>query len=215
MQCWRSLGREDPVEKGLVTHASVLAWRIPWTEELGRLQSMGSQRFRHDWATHTFTHIFRVALAKWISCEWSESCSVMSDSWWPHGLYSPWDSPGQNTEVGSLSLLQGIFPAQGSNQGLLHRRRILHQLSYQGISCMCTLFFNKLLSCVQLFAAPWSVAHQAPPSTGFPRQECWSGLPFPSPCVYMHPLFFAFRSRLGHHRARSGDLCARHTVCSH
>ena len=40
----------------------------------------------------------------------SEGCSVMSDSLLPHGLYSPWNSPGQNTEMGSLSLLQGIFP---------------------------------------------------------------------------------------------------------
>ena len=48
----------------------------------------------------------------------SESHSVMSDSLRPHGLYSPWNSPGQNTGVGSLSLLQGIFPTQGSNPGL-------------------------------------------------------------------------------------------------
>ena len=48
----------------------------------------------------------------------SESHSVMSDSLPSHGLYSPWDSPGQNTGVGSLSLLQGIFPTQGSNPGL-------------------------------------------------------------------------------------------------
>ena len=47
----------------------------------------------------------------------------------PHGLYSPWNSLGQNTGVGSLSLLQGIFPTQGSNPGLLHRRKILDQLS--------------------------------------------------------------------------------------
>ena len=46
----------------------------------------------------------------------SESCSVVSDSLQPHGLYSPWNSPGQNTGVGSLPLLQGIFPTQGSNQ---------------------------------------------------------------------------------------------------
>ena len=52
----------------------------------------------------------------------SESCSVMSDSLRPHGLYSPWNSPAQNTGVGSLSLLQGIFPTQGSNPGLLHCR---------------------------------------------------------------------------------------------
>ena len=52
----------------------------------------------------------------------SENLSVVSDSLLPHGLYSPWNSLGQNTGVGSLSLLQGIFPTQGSNPGLLHCR---------------------------------------------------------------------------------------------
>ena len=55
----------------------------------------------------------------------------MSDSLWPHGLYSPWNSPGQNTGVGSLSLLQGIFPTRGVNSGLPHCRRIVYQLSDQ------------------------------------------------------------------------------------
>ena len=54
----------------------------------------------------------------------------MSNSLQPHGLYSPWDSPGHNTGVGSHSLLQGIFPNQGSNPGLLHCRWILYQLSH-------------------------------------------------------------------------------------
>ena len=53
----------------------------------------------------------------------------MSDSLGPHGLYSPWNSPGQNTAVGSRSLFQRIFPTQGSNPGLLHCRRIFYQLS--------------------------------------------------------------------------------------
>ena len=44
----RALGREDPLEKGMATHSSILAWRIPWTEEPGGLQSMGLQRVRHD-----------------------------------------------------------------------------------------------------------------------------------------------------------------------
>ena len=44
----RSLGREDPLEKEMATHSSTLAWRIPWTEEPGGLQSMGSQRVGHD-----------------------------------------------------------------------------------------------------------------------------------------------------------------------
>ena len=61
----------------------------------------------------------------------SESRSVVSDSLRPCGLYSPWNSPGQNSGVGSLSLLQGIFPTRGSNSGLPHCRRILYQLSHQ------------------------------------------------------------------------------------
>ena len=44
----QSLGQEDPLEKRMATHSSSLAWRIPWTEEPGKLQSMGSQRIRHD-----------------------------------------------------------------------------------------------------------------------------------------------------------------------
>ena len=44
----RFLGREDPLEKGVATHSSILAWEIPWAEEPGGLQSMGSQRVRHD-----------------------------------------------------------------------------------------------------------------------------------------------------------------------
>ena len=50
----------------------------------------------------------------------------------PHGLYSPWNSPGQNTRVGSLSFLQGIFPTQGLNPGFLHYRQILYQLRNKG-----------------------------------------------------------------------------------
>ena len=44
----QSLGQEDPLEEEMATHSSILAWRIPWTEELGGLQSMGSQRVGHD-----------------------------------------------------------------------------------------------------------------------------------------------------------------------
>ena len=58
----RSLGREDPPEKEMATHSSILAWRIPWTEEPGGLQSTGSQRVGHDWETSlslsfTFIHL--------------------------------------------------------------------------------------------------------------------------------------------------------------
>ena len=61
-----------------------------------------------------------------------ETHSVVSNSWWPHRLYSPWNSPGQNTGVGSHSLLQGIFKTQVLNPGPLHCRWILYQLSHKG-----------------------------------------------------------------------------------
>ena len=51
----QSLGWDYPLEEGMATHSSILAWRIPWTEESGRLQSMGSQRVGHDWTINTFT----------------------------------------------------------------------------------------------------------------------------------------------------------------
>ena len=71
----------------------------------------------------------------------------------PTRLCHPWDSPGKNTGVGCHSLFQ----------------------------CMKVKMKGKLLSRVRLFATPWTAAHQAPLSTGFSRQEFWSGLPFPSP----------------------------------
>ena len=58
----------------------------------------------------------------------------------PHGQYSPWNSSGQNTGVGNLSLLQGIFPTQGSNPGLPHCRQILYHQSHKGSS--------RILECV-------------------------------------------------------------------
>ena len=50
MQVW-SLGQEDPLDKGMATHSSILSWRIPWSKETGGLQSMGPQRVEHDWVT--------------------------------------------------------------------------------------------------------------------------------------------------------------------
>ena len=82
----------------------------------------------------------------------SASCSVMSDCLRPQGLYSPWNSLGQNTGVGSLSLLQGIFPTQGLNPGLPHCRQILYQLSHKGsprqsehLSNFSTILFLKTI----------------------------------------------------------------------
>ena len=62
-QVW-SLGPEDP-KKVMATHSSILAWRIPWTEEPGGLQSMGSQRVRHAWVIDSFTFL---CTTEWFSC---------------------------------------------------------------------------------------------------------------------------------------------------
>ena len=57
----RSLGWEDPLEKEMAVHSSILAWRIPWTEEPGGLQSMGSLLVRHNWVSNTFTFLSRMS----------------------------------------------------------------------------------------------------------------------------------------------------------
>ena len=96
-----------------------------------------------------------------------ESCSVVSSSLRPHGLHSPWRSPGQNTGVGNLSLLQRIFLTQGLNPGLLHYRQILYQLSHQGspwlfLKCEVSQFpplrlsYSPYLKYLPLLSACWN-----------------------------------------------------------
>ena len=80
-----SLGREDPLEKGMATHSSIVAWRIPWTEELGGLQSMGSQRVRPERLIHT--HIILCILMQ----EWQ---------WHPTPVLLPGKSHGRRSLVG-------------------------------------------------------------------------------------------------------------------
>ena len=59
-----SLGREDPLEKEMATHCSTLAWKIPWMEEPGRLQSMWLQRVRHNWVTSLFLFFLKISNAQ-------------------------------------------------------------------------------------------------------------------------------------------------------
>ena len=73
----QSLGREDPLEKEMAIHSSTIAWKIPWTDEPGRIQSMGSQRVRHDWATS-------LSLSNICSVQFSfvtQSCPTLCDPW--------------------------------------------------------------------------------------------------------------------------------------
>ena len=104
--------------------AQRIRFQRPWGQEAGKVNIyVASILIRNPW------NLTQHKCRAWLL---TESRSVVSDSLRPHGLYSPWNSPGQNTGVSSRSLLQGIFPTQGSNQGLLHCRQILYKLSYQG-----------------------------------------------------------------------------------
>ena len=90
----------------------------------------------------------------------------------------------KNTGVGSLSLLQWIFLTQESNQGLLHCRQILKQLSYQESPHMHNGGGGLVTKSCPTLVTPWTIACQASLSIGFSRQEYWSGMPFHSPgCI--------------------------------
>ena len=82
----------------------------------------------------------------------------MSNSLRPHDLYSPWNSLGQNAWVDSLSLLQRILPAQGSNPGLLHCRWILYQLSHKRSAC---IILDKLLVSLCLCSPSCKMGHHS------------------------------------------------------
>ena len=112
-------------------------------------------------------------IGSWLTDSESESHSVVSDSLRSHGRYSPWNSPGQNTGVGSLSLLQGIFPTEGLNPGLLQcwMQELSHKRSptdrYVGeyfsnikISTRLRLLIVLFKSCVSfLIFFSWSVVY--------------------------------------------------------
>ena len=87
------LGWEHPLEKGMATHSSILAWKIPWTEESGELQSLGLQRVRHDWANK------RIPSLQW---DW-----LSLEHLWAIDLERPWEEEasyaiGENTKCKEL-----------------------------------------------------------------------------------------------------------------
>ena len=110
--------KEGPLEKEMATHSSILAWEIPWTEEPGRLQSMGSQRVGQDLATKP-----QQQGGLWIEKKQEERTRSHTQS---HPLsYKDCQAPlsiafaSKNSGVGCHPLLQGIFPTQGWNPCLL------------------------------------------------------------------------------------------------
>ena len=132
MQVW-FLGWDDPLEEEMAIYSSILARKILWTEEPGRLQSVGSQRVGHNWATELNWCMFINCFRK---------------------------NTQETTKTG--------YPREGQS--------IVMRGVWWGIS-----FVVELLRRVWLFATAWTIARWAPLSMGFPRQDCWSRLPFPPP----------------------------------
>ena len=103
----RSLGQEDPVEKGIATHSNYLAWRIPWTEKLGRLQSMGLQRLRHDWATNPSLHFMGFEGLPWWLSSKESACQCRRYGLIPGSGKVPWRREWQPTPVFLLGKFHG------------------------------------------------------------------------------------------------------------
>ena len=146
----RFLGWEDPLQKGMTTHSSSLAWRIPWTEESGGLKSMGSQRVGHDWATKTHTHNFKSSeepkcdlVHVWLCIElrwkWLENkCYVYMTSLWVSAWVS-WDGerekyrPGFDPWVGKIPWRRAWQPTPVFLLGESHGQRSLAGYSPWGV----------------------------------------------------------------------------------
>ena len=86
----QSLGREDPLGKGMATHSSVLAWRIPWTEEPGWLQSTGLRRVGHEWLSSTFTSWVPIQVP--IQVQWERFVWHLGESHSPSWIFGLWGS---------------------------------------------------------------------------------------------------------------------------
>ena len=191
-----SLDWEDPLEKGTATHSSILAWRIPRTGKPGRLQSMGSQRVGHDWATFT-TVTKTVGLG--VALRW------LFDFYISQGLKRVHNRKDKLT-VQTMNILKEIHahtnkyaaaaakslqscptlcdPIDGSPPGStipgILQARTLEWVAISFSNAWRWKVKVKSLSRVPPSATPWTAAYQAPPSMGVPRQEYWSGLPVPS-----------------------------------
>ena len=125
-------------EKVKTTNQPFVLESIRWVQDCELLETKNTCELNHNKRIHSL--VLLEQRKEW-DCPAEGACGKLKvwkwkslspvNSFQPHGLYSPWNSLGQNTGVSSLSLLQGIFPTQGSNPGLPHCRWILYQLSHR------------------------------------------------------------------------------------
>ena len=178
----RSLGREVPLEMWMALHSSILAWRIPWTEEPGGLQSIGLQGVRQDWGDLARgMHRKKITLTNKREAQrskagrgWRLFLNLLSgrrirflaqNSW--KGLWGQGSDRRWGRELQQISIWKRKLPLQP---------RGLFIYLLLGCVCMCVLsHFNHVWLCATL----WTVAHQTPLSMRFSRQEYQSGLPCP------------------------------------
>ena len=143
----QSLGWEDSLEKGMATHSSILAWRIPWTEEPGKPQSMGSQRVGHDWGTLTFKNTLLAPLfsvfveilfckaegAGLLSLITGVVASIWCFHWWDSASVSGWGSEPGSRPLQAEATRAHIHSASCSCASRLTARACLPSLVVLGL----------------------------------------------------------------------------------
>ena len=127
-QVW-SLGQEDPLEKEMATHSSTLAWKIPWTEEPCRLQSMGSQRVRHDWAT-SLTHSLQ---------SFNQCATVYSFFTTPASRALQHQPPGRSSDRCSMKSLYSwvLHPSYALKKKKKERKPTEERVQHKTMSLLC------------------------------------------------------------------------------
>ena len=128
----QSLGQEDPLERGTATHSSILAWRILWTEEPGRLQSMGPQRVGRNWATFTHSLMHILVLTWWLDGKES-ACQCKRCGFDPWVGKIPWRRKWQPTPVFLPGKSHGQRSLAGYVHGVTKSQTRLKQLSTAGV----------------------------------------------------------------------------------
>ena len=154
------------------TDSSVLDWRVSRTEESGGLQFMGSHRVGNDWAnTHIETLVQPVA---WCRCSLTTGWKYCPEFQFRN---SPWTLSTYARGSLNISWVIQTQSLHGRCCFIFHSAEKARTQESESVS-------HSVASSVRLFTTPRTVARQAPLSMGFPRQEYWSGLPFPSPGIF-------------------------------